>query len=283
MGSIAVAAPIRVGGPKPKAPLHGLLSVPSVRVPGEDRWEAGVALDGYPEEVPDLWDPCSSGSTRDKDEGSARPMPVFASFELYVPIICSALGIGDPEDFAGMAAAVLEATQSFGVEKALAQGIFGMANPFLVDANMVTLATNVSARVALSYLEDAIGQTGRQGLIHLTPAIGDGVQSVPLHSERPEAPLYTAAGTPVAIGSGYIGANPAIENPGEPAPSGTAQWVFATGPVEVRIEDQITMLPGEISEALDRSTNEVVYRAEKVAVVSWDTALQVGVLADWAL
>jgi hypothetical protein len=259
------------------------LSLPGVRVPGEPRWQAGVALEGYPTETPDLWDACSAGTARVKDEGTTRPTPSFQSFVLYVPIICSALGIGDPEELAGMAAAVLEATESWGVERALAQGIVGMSNPFLADSNLTVLATNVSAEVALAYLEDAIGQTGRRGMIHLTPAVASALQAIPVGIEGPEAPVFTASGTPVAIGGGYIGADPSFANPGQPSPGATSDWVFATGPVEVRIEDEVTLVPEEVSEALDRTTNDVVYRAEKVAVVSWDTALQVGVLVDWSL
>ena len=49
--------------------------------------------------------------------------------------------------------------------------------------------------------------------------------------------------------------------------------------VEVRIDDTVS-LP-DFSEALDRANNDVTYRAEKIAIVSWDTALQAGILVDW--
>jgi hypothetical protein len=39
--------------------------------------------------------------------------------------------------------------------------------------------------------------------------------------------------------------------------------------------------PDEVSGMVDPETNEVIYRAEKLANVAWDGALQVGVLVDW--
>ena len=38
----------------------------------------------------------------------------------------------------------------------------------------------------------------------------------------------------------------------------------------------------EIADVLDRETNDLTYRAERFVVAAWDTALQAGVLIDWA-
>ncbi len=282
MSSIAVSGLITVTGPTPKERMHSLLTVPDVNLGDPaDRWKIGVNIWGYPTETPDLWDPCSEGTNRTKEEDSTQPQAGFQSFEMYVPIKCSARG--NAEEFAARALAVLRATQAWGVEKALAHGIVGMPNPHLVDSNLVVLAEGVSAGVGIGHLENAIAATGRQGLIHITPAVSSAFLAIPIGDDEPSAPLYTAAGTPVAIGAGYVGANPAIDNPGVAAPSATRDWIFATGPVEVRIEADPRQLPEDIAEALDRSNNDVVYRAEKVAVATWDTALQAGVLVDWSL
>jgi hypothetical protein len=85
--------------------------------------------------------------------------------------------------------------------------------------------------------------------------------------------LETPNGTPVATGGGYIGA----EADGD-APDTGNSFVFATGPVEVRLAPVSTL---EIAEVLDRSDNTVTFRAERYALAIWDTCLQVAVEIDW--
>lgn len=278
MSVLAVAGYMRIDGPQPQERMHSLLTVPNVLISeGDAHWKSGVSVWGYPEEVPELWEGCSEGTFRTKDEGSAAPQGSFTSFVMYVPIFCSALGIGDPNAFAERAARVLRATQAFAVERALARGVMGLNNPYLGDTNLVSLATGTTAQVAIGYLDNAIADTGRQGMIHITPAVA-AMAGDALVTGAPGDPIYTVAGTPVAVGSGYVGTDPdALASP-----DANSDWVFATGPVQVRIEDAVTLVPEGVAEAVDRSVNDVVYRAEKVAVVSWDTALQVGVLADWS-
>lgn len=284
MSSIAVSGLITSTGPEPKERMHSLLTVPGVNLgnpPG--RWKMGVNVWGYPTGVPDVWAECTDdgGTLRAKEEDSEQPVAGFSSFELYVPILCSARG--NAEELAERALAVLRATQAWGVERALSRGILGLDNKHLVDSDLPPAALGVvSPSVGIAHLDNLIAATGRQGLIHVTPAVADRAGTAFMENENPEDPIYTRAGTPVAVGAGYIGANPAIDNPGMTAPGTTTDWIFATGPVEVRIEDEPRQLPEDIAEALDRSNNDIVYRAEKVAVASWDTALQVGVLVDWA-
>lgn len=282
MSSIAVAGVITSDGPVPQERVHTLLTVPDVNLgdPAGERWEAGVAVWGYPTGLPDLWDPCSDGTNRTKEESSDQPTAVFHSYELYVPIMCSARG--NALELAERANRVMRVTQAWGVEKALSQGVVGLGNKYLADSDLVSLATTVSARVGISYLENAIAATGRRGLIHVTPAVAD---ALGVYDDRADAsaPVYTRAGTPIAIGAGYVGANPHLQQGALPAPTTTKDWIFGTGPVEVRINADVRQLPEDVAEALERSSNDLVYRAEKVAVASWDTALQVGVLVDWTL
>lgn len=282
MGSIMVAAPVPLSGPVPRAPRHSLLGVPGVRVPFEqrpDRWESGVNVWGYPEEVPRLWAECSTGTDRVKENGAAsHPGGIFEPFVIYVPILCSARG--NYEEIPPRARAVLDATESFGIELALVDGITGLGNPHLADANVVKPNGNtaVSARVAVSMLDDAVGQTGREGLLHLTPAVADAHPTLRIRDDEEDEPIYTTAGTPVSVGGGYIGAEAGGSGFGA-----TSDWVFATGPVEAFVEEDPDWVPEDIADLLDRTNNDLIYRAEKRAVVQWDTALQVAVLCDWSL
>ena len=69
----AVGVRLDLDGPRPVAPPHSLLATPGVVV-AEDtgRWMNGVVLDIYPEDVPSVWDPCSAGTFRSKDEGDRK-------------------------------------------------------------------------------------------------------------------------------------------------------------------------------------------------------------------
>jgi hypothetical protein len=264
------AAGIRLdlNGPRPVAPPHSLLKTPGVVKDGPDRWLNGVNIIGYPEETPLLWEPCSEGTFREKDEGGDRPQATFDAFVAYLPVTCSTFGAFD---LAEQAEAVLEATVSMAAEEALVAGITGSSNPYFGDANLTVLGgAAVSAATALAYLENAIGATGRGGMIHAPPAIVS-VLDLNKNGER----LVTANGTPIISGDGYIGSDP--DNAGSPAAG--QDYMYATGPVEVRL-GAVAMT--DMAETLDRSDNSVTFRAERYVLATWDTALQVGALVDWS-
>jgi hypothetical protein len=264
-----------LNGPRPSDPPHSLVNTEGVVVErSAGRWLNGVNLIGYPDETPVLWEPCSEGTFRDKVEGTARPQATFDPFVAYIPVTCSTFGW---EDIAAQAEAVLDATISFAVEQALADSNT-QGNPFLGDGNLTILGGGaVPPAEALAYLENAIGATARKGMIHADPAVVSRFTTVPLDARRSlvEQQLYTVNGTPVVSGDGYIGVVPG----GQAALSAAQSWAFATGPVEVRLAEVRT---SPIREALDREINLVTFRAERYFLVTWDTALQAGVLVDWS-
>lgn len=274
MSTVTFAMPTVLDGPTPEAPPHALLSIPGVIVsdPGA-RWQNGASIYGYPVSEPELWDPCSTGTFRTKTDGDSFPTPVFASFVAYLPITCTAMSIGNPDEFRDRARITMEAVESWGVERALSQGVPGLTNPFFDDAAVDLLAVGaaVSPAVGLSYLEDAIGATGRMGMIHCTPAVAAQWFNHP----QPDVPPHTTAlGTPVAVGGGYSGGHP---SGGSAAAAGQA-WAYATGPIEVR-HAEVEVL--DIKDVLDRELNDVTFRAERAVLATWDTALQAAVLIDW--
>jgi hypothetical protein len=242
---------------------------------GSGRWLNGINLIGYPDETPTLWEDSSEGTFRTKGEGDALPAATFDSFIAYLPVTCSAVGWADMQD---EAQTVLEATLSWGVEYALSQGVFGLNNPYLGDTNVTILGgAAVAPRVGLAYLEDAIGDSGRQGLIHATPAT---IAYLGFEALKTDGSIVTPNGTVVVSGGGYIwqsedaGSGP---DGGNPPPTGQS-YMFASGPVEVRL-GQVDIQ--NIRTALDRSDNTVTFRAEIPVLVYWDTAVQFAVLVDW--
>lgn len=279
MSSVTFGPPVYVDGPLPERPPRSLLTVPGVlQDEGDDRWMNGVAVWGYPEGEPYTWEPCAEGTFQTKSDESTFSTPDFGAFVAYLPVTCSSFTVAsDPEGFARRSEVALDAIISFAIEKALSQGVPLSTNPYLADAN-VTFPGGTAALspyVGLSYLEQAIGDTARAGMIHATPAVAaTWFTSFPIFQAELGSTLYTPTGTPVAVGGGYKGATPF----GQAAAAAGQSWVYATGPVRAWVADEVSL---NIRDVLDRSDNVVTFRAEKYALVEWDTALQAAVLIDW--
>ncbi len=271
------AAGIRtyVDGPPPEAPPHGLLSVPGVRVdPGDSRymngrWQNGVVVWGYPEDPPFFWEPCAEGTFDVKEDTADMPTATFDAVAAYVPVNCGARGPSLEDELVRRAVGTLDATISWAAERFLASGTVGIDNPNFQDASV--LASGVTAAVGLSWLENAIGATGRRGIIHVTPAVASALLAEKIVIGN-NGVLTTISGNYVAVGGGYIDQGPTD-------PAAGSDYMFATGPVWVFVSD--LDFTEDISQVLDRSNNDVVYRAERWILPIWDTALNAAVLVDW--
>lgn len=262
----AVGPALNLDGPLPRSPEYTLLSVPGVVQEPNSRVFNGVNVWGYPEETPSTWEPCSDGTFRTKDTTTTMSTPRFDAFTIYQAIECSSISLL-PED-RERATRVLEATQSFAVEFGISQGVVGSTNPFFGDPNVTVLGGGaVAPDVALALLEEAIGATGRAGMIHAPPDVAS-QWSFDGGLVSDGTTLKTWLGTPVVSGGGYIGAEGATTN----------AYAFATGPVEVYLSPIRTTEPRE---SLDRSDNVFSFLAERDVVALWDTALQVEVQVDY--
>lgn len=273
----AIGPALDVNGPLPVAPAYRLLSVPGVRIDGSDRWLNGVNVWGYPCDTPDTWDPCNDPAETTKSASSDQPVPRFDSFQAYLPITCIMGQLGPPDEFAQRAVQVLDATVSMPIESALSQGTGIATNPFFGDVNMAVIngGASVPVATALAYLENAIAATGRQGLIHLTPAAAAALGYSYLDTDGQTAHVL-GTGSPVSIGHGYVGAQPTMYG----AAAAGQSWIFASGPVQVYMTE--TEIIDTTKQSLDRSDNTLTFRAEVGVLAMWDTCLQVGVLADWS-
>lgn len=297
---VAAGPFFRLDGPLPIPRRYTLLNE-AEDVSADEHALAGVWLQSYPMDLPSVSDPCASGTFAAKDDGGPATIPKFAPFTAYLPGTCAALSIGpDPETwFLPRLRAAFKVVESQAVERVLAtgaglqvaDGAGGQTDvPHLTDSNLDELngGAAVSPLEGLARLEDAIGLTGRGGVIHATPSIvtlwNSGNRLAPDGAGNLRA---TATGTLVIVGTGYIGAHPVGSSP-----SATEQWAFATfmpryvaGP-DINVAP--IMIPGEYRQALDTSTNVVTYRAERDYVVTFDSdttdgdnpPLQAGVLID---
>lgn len=278
MSTMTGAAPrIVLDGPLPRPPLYGLASV-AQEAPSDAHWRAGANLRPYPGALPEGHDPCLTGSFRDKGIPDGIDLPdTFPTFTAYLGEICTGSGIGNWDEFKNRANVALAARTSWALERQLVDAEFTAA-PHLGDANVDLLGGGaVAAAVALAYLEDAIAATGQDGLIHLTASVAAYLGYERLRDDR--GVLRTARGTPVVVGDGYTGS---VTPTGGGAAAAGQSWIYATGPVLYRADTEIFNLPDTEAEALDRSDNTVIYRAERDLWVAWDGQLQAAVLADWS-
>jgi hypothetical protein len=290
MSSTAVGITAALDGPLPVPPPQSLLNTPGVVQ------EAGRGLDGerieiervlgganvwlYPTGCSELWEPCSEGTFRVKDDASVQLAPRFDSFVVYKSVTCSVFGMDDESlrDLGRRATVVLNATLSAGVERALAEGVSGSSNPFFGDGNVQVLnsGTAVTARIGVSHLEQAIGGNCRRGMIHMTPAA---VAALPAPLREGDS-LATANGTLIASGMGYQG----IDTANLGTPGATQDWAFATTGVNVYLGPVRLPTP---KQAVQRDINLVTFIAEAYVLAVWDgiddeELAAAAVLVDWA-
>lgn len=283
MSTVTLGPQFVIDGPVPEPPPYRLLSGtnPSVEIidDASAHWQAGVMVWSYPSDIPHVWDGCiDDPGTAVKAAGGTIKLPVFSAYTIYFPITCTMLGI-DPDnidEWQNRAFRAIAATESHIIEDEISKGTHLPLKPHFGDANVTLLdAGAVNAeKAALGRLADAVGATGRQGLIHATPATVVGFTELDLYRDREG--IFSADGIPMVRGSGYIGATP---TGGAAAASGQA-WAYATGPMKI-LRGPTYGVPDTPAEALDRSNNVYTFMAERSYLVIWDTVLQAAVLVDW--
>lgn len=315
---IGCGPPWRINGPLPLPRPYSLLSAAAAAYPavqivpdadgeGVERWGNGIDVYPYPADIPQAWTDLSSGSTPGaKVTGEAIRGSQFGAFTVVASIKCSTFGIfgADPQEnwpelFAARAEVAFAAVESMAVEYELMTGAMMTSNPHLSDAlagwsgDALPLQgfpngdTATSVVGALALLENSIAVSGRQGVIHCTPGfVIGGVGHFQFTKDT--GVLRTFNGTTIIPGSGYALASAQGNHPHtHPAPTGTQEWVYATGPIDIRRSPLIT-LPDPADESLwwqavDRANNTIEFQVERYYNVVWDGAVQAAVLADRCL
>lgn len=241
----------------------------------DSRWENGFAFD--PEGCGGgggIVDPC--GDT-EKVIGDNPDVVNVTPFVVWEGDKCSSFGFSQ-RDYEARARRLLEACQSKYIAAELWTGDVatanGWANPYLTDPDSDVVALGASPVEALACLEQGLAecQCG-QGMIHATPQVVTHWVNQNLVI-REGGLLITQLGTIVAADGGYDGSGPQ----GVPAASGSV-WAYGTGMVEVRLGD-VAVFPSSFAEALNRTTNTIEFRAERMAAATWDKCCLVAAEVD---
>lgn len=312
----------RVDGPPPSPPLYGLLRAAEapatgVRIvvetamgemteaeyralvdagvlPAEasltDHWLNGVEIFPYPEHAGGTYDTCAPGSTaHPKDFGDpVVTNPTFGPLTVYLPETCTASHVLTQDEFRARAIAALAAVESRVVAHELLTGAELPLQPHLQDGHgtFPTGNTVTSVPNAIALLEGEISKSGRQGLIHMSPLALTIAAAGYLIRDTTTGVLRTIKGTVVIPDDGYVAGVGSGGPSGKTPASGTQEWMYATGPIDIR-RSEIFVVPETLAQALDRGTgatnsrpNSITYRAERYYIAGWDTAVQAAVLAD---
>ena len=186
---------------------------------------------------------------------------------------CSSVGWSE-RDFIGRAKRWLENGKYAAIEKEFQTGLLaqakGFPNNYLTNtASVVDLTPGTIPSIARgqAILQDALAQTGSggQGMIHCEP------QTTPslLNARRVGAMMFDEFDNIVVPGSGYQNLGP-----GNVAPSAGYAWMYATDLVTVWEEDEPTVIPETMAEAMDwgqgGQPNTLTFRAQKYAGASFD-------------
>ena len=265
---------------------------------GDLRWLNGVEVYPYPPGQASAYETCGSGTGTDqtKDFGVELQHPQFGAITVYIAESCKSYKVWNQDEFKARAVTSLTAVQGSALARQLLAGEADPLSPFLADGSgrfpLGNTATN--AMNALSALENEIGLSGQLGLIHCSPGFAAALRQFFLADNRTGV-IRTINGNVVIPDAGYarspIPGNGGVgygSPSGHPGATGTQEWIYATGPIDVRLSE-IFVIPEQVSQALDRGTsdgattgrpNVFTYRAERYALATWDTELQVAVLAD---
>jgi hypothetical protein len=281
---VAAAGLADISAPLPPPRWYRLLDAANTQTAADDRWLAGAWIEGYPTGPAYTHDPCSAGTFRQKNDAGVFARPVAGAFTVYLPAMCDSRGIApNTQRFEDRLMRWFEAQESAAVERVLADGDgHSTLGAYLSDVNMEVLGSGaVDPLEALSLLEDEIASVGN-GMIHAAPATATyWAANALIEPERNQ--MRTKLGTLVAVGAGYRDVDPASAA----TPGAGEEWAFASGYIQITRSEAFT-IPDDISQALDRSNNDVLYFAERHYLLSWigrqdtndEANIQAGVLID---
>lgn len=153
----------------------------------------------------------------------------------------------------------------------------GYPNPYFGDGNADVVSGAFPAAQALARLQWELAQSiTSRGMIHATRDVATAWYEAG-GIRREGALLLDVYDNIIVADSGYPGTGPNGE-----ARTDTTAWAFATDLVQVRRDGQVRLLPGEgeFAAAMDRDTNLIEWRAERLVAAYWSVCAQVAIEVD---
>lgn len=274
--------PVSIDGPAPSPPALTLANAATIVDDGDDRWINGAGVWGWPTDLPDSFDPCqaSSSAGHAKDAGTPATATDYGAFAITQGITCNTQSFFNPEEWQNRARVSLEAREDWRLGREFWSGALQSANPHLAQTTGTTTLNGGSATSvlnAIALLEQAIADAGGDGVIHMTAAAFTQISMGYGGAVQVKAGVARGvSGTPLVPSVGYPGSAP-----DGTAASGTVQWAYATGPIELR-RTPVLIVPGSMSEATNRAINLTTFRAERYTLITWDQRIHAACKIDRA-
>lgn len=267
--------------PPTRTPLsYGLLSVSQTPVDTDEHWRLGVRYEPdacTPGEI--TFEVCPvTGSPEVKDPTGSWTTRAANAVTVYAHLTCTP--VGSWEDYEQRLDRAFLAGEARAIEREFWTGENGLlphlaedtpqnsGGPFDSQVVLQTAATVVTGGPvdvveAVGLLEEALATCyGHEGVLHVPPiAVAHLASKTLVEKDGPR--LRSPMGHLVAAGAGYTGSSPAGA-----APVGGVYWLYATGAVFAR--RSAVRHTSTKQQALDRSTNSMVFIAERTYVVGWD-------------
>lgn len=217
-----------------------------------------------------------------KIEEDLPAIVTYIPFAVYASARCSTMGGPVSMDYLmARAAQVLDAVTDKQLESEFWTGAYAQANNLPNDylansATMENLTPNadiIGGAYALAALQMYLADChdGGQGMIHATRATITMwfAQNAGLY--RAGDLILDAFDNIIVPGVGYDGSGPT-----GPEPDADTAWAYATSLVEVKI-GAVDPIPASVAQAVNRSTNDATFRAEKPVAAFWDGCCHAGV------
>lgn len=280
----------------PEPSDYGILSPATTVIKDNDeRWLSGLTYPTIDAGATVILAPISGDSSAPagteviSPDGTKPPYRFYYPFDIKASMKASTMG-SSPEEVYANAESVLDTVTQKAIEIELWKGtvaktlqatdakgnryLGGTAGTDFIDVTPSGSTGGVKPRYAQALLEQALGDAtiGSKGVLH-APRLLASILKV----KDSNGVLKTNLGTPVVAGAGYSLTGP----DGQPAAAGKA-WMFATGPMTVRL-GPISIIPGEVSQAVDTRVNTITYYIDRAAAVTWSTSNLYAVLVDLSL
>jgi len=256
--------------PSEPAPFGLLTSAEPVR-DSSDRWAGGFSYETtLCSAAVVLTDVCNPTTTVDiwRPGANLRRSFDYVPFVVRVEDSCSTFGF-TAADRQERVLARLETCTQKAVEYEfwtgeLAQAAGSTDNRFLASSSSSDLTpsgTAVKVKHGLAILEQALADCGcgTAGVIHARRDVASA-----LGASNKDGRLQTGLGNLLIAGVGYTGSGPA----GEVA-STSSSWIYATGPVSVRLGDPV-LITDRLNQTINTTNNDLIAVAERAAAVTWD-------------
>lgn len=267
-------------------PRVGLLATLTALGQGELRMADGIAWQPETCDLGGVFDPamCTPPQTTIEPRDT-EAIEEATAFGIWADDKCSTFDFDRPRR--DLARRGLLATESYQVAHEFWTGELARAatpdwpNKYLASLDSDVLTTSPAATThALACLEQGIAETGhgRRGMIHATPQLVTHWQAGGA-LRREGGLILTVLDTIVVPDAGYTGSGQYGQ-----APSAGSQWAYATEVIQVRLGAIEYVADDAFSaESVDRLSNDIVVRAQRLALIQWDHCIHAAVEVDLGL